>query len=81
MLPNEIRQTCYRRRAEASRYLKDRWGLDYKATTLAKLASVGGGPRYQTAGRFPIYGEDELDSWAAARFSPLKASTSDAGKQ
>jgi hypothetical protein len=68
------------RRTEASTYLKENWGLDYKASTLAKLATLGGGPRFEHAGRFPLYREEELDAWAADRLSPLKASTSDRGQ-
>ena len=79
MLPNAVAQIHRLRRAEASVYLKEKWGLDYKANTLAKLATLGGGPRFEHAGRFPLYREDELDIWAAARFSPLKSSTSDTG--
>jgi hypothetical protein len=80
MPPNTIGQLRRLRRAEASVYLKQQWGLDYKANTLAKLATLGGGPRFEHAGRFPFYREDELDAWAAARFSALKASTSDTGE-
>jgi hypothetical protein len=67
------------RRSEASSYLKERWGIDYKASTLAKLACLGGGPRFELAGRFPLYRQSELDDWAAARLSPLKSSTCDPG--
>lgn len=80
MNPNTIGQPRRHRRAEASGYLKDRWGLDYKPATLAKLACLGGGPRFEHAGRFPLYRDDELDAWASARLSPLKSSTSDTGK-
>ena len=69
----------YRRRADASKYLADRWGLRYAPPTLAKLASVGGGPAFVHAGRFPLYPETELDDWARHRISPLKRSTSDVG--
>jgi hypothetical protein len=67
------------RRAEASCYLQERWGIARAPATLAKLACIGGGPRYQTAGRVPLYGEAELDDWAAKILSPLKSSTSDPG--
>jgi len=81
MLTNTNVQPRRYRRAEASTYLKSTWGLDYKPTTLAKLASLGGGPRFEHAGRFPLYREDELNSWASARLSPLKSSTSDTGAE
>jgi hypothetical protein len=80
MDPNTARPPRRYRRAEASSYLKERWNLDYRPTTLAKLASIGGGPRFEHAGRFPLYRAEELDAWALARFSPLKSSTSDTGK-
>jgi hypothetical protein len=41
------------RRSEASLYLKDRWGIDRKPSTLAKIACLGGGPKFEHAGRFP----------------------------
>jgi hypothetical protein len=67
------------RRSAASEYICETWGLSYKPTTLAKLASIGGGPRFEHFGRWPIYRQDELDGWVRARLSRLKTSTSDAG--
>ena len=67
------------RRTEASAYLKDRHGISRTPSTLAKLAVIGGGPRFQLAGRFPLYPQNELDIWAASILSPLKSSTSDEG--
>jgi hypothetical protein len=69
-----------RRRAEASSYLKEKWGIDRKPSTLAKLACIGGGPRFEVAGRFPLYTDPELDAWARSILSPLKSSTSDTGE-
>lgn len=68
------------RRSEASQYLKEKWGIDRTANTLAKLACLGGGPRFEHAGRIPLYREAELDAWAASIMSPLKRSTSDLGE-
>jgi hypothetical protein len=65
------------RRVEASRYLLEEHGLQYAPATLAKLAVVGGGPKFQHAGRIPLYPPAELDAWAAVILSPLKSSTSD----
>jgi hypothetical protein len=67
------------RRAEASHYLKNTWGISRTVGTLAKLAVVGGGPKFQYAGRTPLYPEAELDAWAVSILSPLKNSTSDIG--
>jgi hypothetical protein len=65
------------RRKEASSYLLEEHGLQYAPATLAKLAVIGGGPRFQHAGRIPLYPPDELDAWASKILSPLKSSTSD----
>ncbi len=67
------------RRAQASEYLKSEWGLNYRPTTLAKLATIGGGPAFEHFGRWPVYRQDELDRWVRARLSGLKLSTSDRG--
>jgi hypothetical protein len=67
------------RRTEASQYLKEKFGIERKPSTLAKLACIGGGPKYQVAGRVPLYPESELDRWATSILSPLKSSTLDNG--
>ena len=67
------------RRTEASHYLRERWGIVRAPQTLAKLACTGGGPRYQCAGRIPLYPEVELDRWAQSLLSPMRRSTSDTG--
>lgn len=72
-------QCHHLRRADASTYLKEKWGIDRKPATLAKLATLGGGPKFKKAGRFPLYPENELDAWAQSILSPLKASTSERG--
>jgi hypothetical protein len=77
MYPGQPRRL---RRQAASDYLKINWGIDRKATTLAKLASVGGGPKFEHAGRIPLYPEPELDAYAISILSPLKSSTSDTGE-
>jgi hypothetical protein len=65
------------RRSEASVYLKKQWGIGRAPSTLAKLAVIGGGPRFECANRTPLYLETELDAWARSILSPLKSSTSD----
>jgi hypothetical protein len=66
------------RRADASAYLKEAWGLSYGPRTLAKLASVGGGPPMEYAGRIPLYPVDDgLDAWAVAKIEPRVSSTSE----
>jgi hypothetical protein len=43
------------RRAEASLYLKERYGIDRAPATLAKMACLGGGPRFEHAGRVAVF--------------------------
>ena len=69
----------YFRRAEAAHYVREKWGFPCSTKWLAKLAVVGGGPMYRKAGRFPIYRPIDLDSWAAARISEPRNSTSGTG--
>ena len=67
------------RRAEASNYLFANHGIQRAPATLAKLATVGGGPTFRHAGRFPLYTPDALDAWAASIMSGEKRFTSDMG--
>ncbi|OWK28964.1 hypothetical protein [Sphingomonas mucosissima] len=66
------------RRADAAAYLQERYGA-YTKETLAKLAVVGGGPKFRLLGRFPVYTRDDLDAWAASRLSAPASSTAEAG--
>ena len=66
----------YLRRREAADYLQERYGA-YTAETLAKLACVGGGPRFRKMGAFPLYAPADLDNWAESRMSKPVASTSE----
>ena len=67
------------RRKEASEYLLEAHGVTLSASTLAKLAVVGGGPPYFKDGRFPAYPVGGLDQFAIARLGRLRNSTSDDG--
>lgn len=68
------------RRADASKYLQEKWGIARSPGTLAKIACCSSsGPRFQHAGRIPLYPVNELDLWAESILSPLKNSTSDSG--
>ena len=69
------------RRAAASEYLKEVWGLDYAARTLAKLACIGGGPAMEYADRIPLYTEPSLDSFARSKLSGPVRSTSERQEQ
>lgn len=75
--PSSAKNVRRYRRADASAYLKKVWDLDYAPRTLAKLACVGGGPPMEYAGRFPLYPQDGLDAWAAAKIGPRVNSTSE----
>ncbi len=65
------------RRSEAATYLLETHGIRRAVGTLAKLAVVGGGPRFRVAGRTPLYAPDDLDAWANSIISPLVRSTSE----
>ncbi|QCN96464.1 hypothetical protein D3093_11665 [Azospirillum argentinense] len=69
------------RRWEASEYLELVHGITIAPATLAKLASIGGGPSFNKANRTPLYPAVELDRWAIERLGKLVRSTSDAGLQ
>ncbi len=78
-LPSALRKPRLRR-WEASDYLRIAHGITIAPATLAKMASVGGGPAYNKANRTPLYPVEELDRWAAARLGNLVHSTSDLGE-
>lgn len=66
----------YLRRDKAAQYLQQRYGA-YTADTLAKLACIGGGPRFQKIGPYPLYTPEDLDEWALSRMSHTVCSTSE----
>ncbi len=66
----------YLRRSQAAAYLQERYG-SYTTETLAKLACLGGGPRFRKLGAFPVYTTVDLDQWAADRMSKSVCSTSE----
>jgi len=67
---------AYLRRHQAAEYLQERYGA-YTTETLAKLACVGGGPKFRKLGRFPVYTPADLDAWAVSRMSPPVSSTAE----
>ncbi len=72
-----IKKTRRLRRKEASAYLRDEWGLSRTPKTLAKLATIGGGPPFEKDGRVPLYTPPVLDAWARSQLSPLVHSTAE----
>jgi hypothetical protein len=75
-LPPALRKPRLRR-WEAAEYLERVHGITIAVATLAKLASVGGGPAYHKSNRTPLYPRDELDRWASERLGNLINSTSE----
>jgi hypothetical protein len=67
------------RRREAAQFLTDH-GFTTAPATLAKLATVGGGPLFHYWGRFPIYSPCKLLEWAHARSTGPRRSTADRGE-
>jgi hypothetical protein len=67
------------RRKAAGDYLKGRYGFG-SPKTLAKLATLGGGPVFRKFGRIVVYDTSDLDQWALGRLSKPLRSTSDSAK-
>jgi hypothetical protein len=65
-------------RQEAAVFLTDQ-GYPVASTTLAKYASVGGGPIFDSFGRKPLYRPDDLLEWAKERSTGPRRSTADQG--
>jgi len=71
-------ELTYLRRDKAAAYLQERYGA-YTTDTLAKLACVGGGPKFRKLGPFPVYLPTDLDDWAQSRMTRAVSSTSELG--
>jgi hypothetical protein len=69
-------EATFVRRAKAAEYIFAKYGF-CSLKTLAKLASIGGGPKMSYAGRLPLYRLEDLDSWALAQISRPVRSTSE----
>ena len=68
---------AFLRRRAAAEYVRVRWGLPCAEKTLAKLASVGGGPTFYRAGRIPLYRTVDLDAYAETKIGKPVRSTSE----
>jgi hypothetical protein len=64
-------------RTEASVHLWEKYGIRRKPQTLAKLAVIGGGPKFRRDGRIPLYDPDDLDAWAEEILTPPAATTAE----
>jgi hypothetical protein len=62
---------------QAAEYLRRECGIPSTEKTLAKLASVGGGPVYRLFGRIPLYAPPDLDAYAQAKISGPVRSTAE----
>lgn len=71
-----MHQFQYLRRKEAADYLRANYGHG-SPRTLAKLATIGGGPEMVYSGRMPLYSPEALDAWARAKLSGPVRSTSE----
>jgi hypothetical protein len=64
------------RRTQAANYIQEKYGFG-TCDTLAKLACVGGGPKFRKLGRFPVYTVGDLEAWVQSRMSEPVNSTSE----
>jgi hypothetical protein len=69
----------YLRRKAAGEYLKSKYGFGSEKT-LAKLATVGGGPEFRKAMNAALYEPEKLDEWALSKIGAPQTSTSDGGE-
>ncbi|HWX46892.1 MAG TPA: hypothetical protein VNZ61_02400 [Roseomonas sp.] len=75
-LPSNLRKPRLRR-SEVPEYLLLRWGITIAVATLAKFATLGGGPAFNKCGITPLYPTAELDAWARQRLGKVVRSTSE----
>ncbi len=68
-------------RPDASKYLKEKHNIKRSPRTLAKLAVVGGGPKFHRFVRDVFYTPKNLDCWVVELLSQPLLSTSDADAQ
>lgn len=63
-------------RQDAAQFLAE-MGYPVAVSTLAKYATIGGGPVFESFGRKPLYKPKDLLAWIAERSSGPRRSTSD----
>lgn len=69
-------KNIYLSRKEASKFLAS-VGLSIAPSTLAKYATIGGGPKFRRFGRQVKYLPSDLIAWAETRLSDPAQSTSE----
>ena len=75
-LPSHLRKPRLRR-VEAVEYLQLVHGITIAVSTLAKKATLGGGPGYQKLNSSPLYPRAELDRWACEQLGRIIYSSSE----
>ena len=75
LLPCNEEQTLSR--AEATEYLRERWGLCYRRRTLVIYAARGTGPEFFRLGARAVYTSRALDSWAKSKITAPGKKASD----
>jgi hypothetical protein len=66
------------RRDDAAKFVRENFSIPCSARTLAKFASIGGGPLYRYSGRFPVYDVADLKAWATGKVGPRVSSATEA---
>lgn len=79
-MASKLTDQPYIPRSQAPAYLAER-GLKFSKNTLAKLATVGGGPEYCIFGGRAYYTAPGLDAWIAEKLSAPRRSTSEVPAQ
>lgn len=77
---DEIDPDAQLTRRQTIKALDDR-GFPIKESTLATMATRGGGPPFQKWGRWPLYRWETSHRWALDRLSPVLGSTAEADHQ
>jgi hypothetical protein len=65
------------RRDQAAEYIRINYNFPCTRSWLAKLATIGGGPAFRKASRFPLYDKADLDTWAKSKIGPRVQSTAE----
>jgi hypothetical protein len=65
------------RRSEAAKYLREKYNIPCESSSLRTTACKGTGPVFRKCGRYPLYDEADLDTFALAKMSPKVRSTSE----
>ncbi|MCB1932758.1 MAG: helix-turn-helix domain-containing protein [Candidatus Accumulibacter sp.] len=69
-------EQTYINREEAALYLTAQCGLKVSKNTLQKWVTTGGGPVYRKFGNRAVYRKQDLDTWAEAKLSAPRMSSS-----